>query len=578
MPKTNVGRKTAEKVTAAATGGAVLVHSVPSRKELPSVQASALTEGKSQYECSHCSTKVVASSHAAPSCVACGHSTKQVQASVAPKVGPVVAVECRHCSSVHLMEANVVVASGYHLHCSVCGEANDYQKQASKIEAHLAAAKKVTASEEADLEAEELDAELGEDVQAAGDDGWPFAGVEASGDEAAEPAESEESEESEEAEETKECEEPASDEEPAAVEASEEWPFDGDEPATENAAAEDDLVLEDTGEPLEAAADEDEDDLALELEDLDAPVAANADEMPMNETPEEITAEEAPVEEYSAPDLDTGDSLADALALDDSADGLTLAVTAGRVVAMKGHIAVASLKKENAGSNADVMTTAGFQSAVLHLAKNAGMRKALASVGFQPIRIQSLTAATVARRVQEAQQTAVNSTAEKTASFTESIALAAAGLTRGAWKGKKNPLQAALIEELRTVGVKNPERVVARVLASNLVPTAKVLVEIATELNSMSPNARKETASILGMTEVIASAPEEEVEDEDLEDVQASANDLDGRLRSTASVLPSVLSPSLSVSPRDASRQSVQAIATARALSILDGNAPLMLG
>lgn len=556
MPKTNVGRKTAEKVTAAATGGAVLVHSVPSRKELPSVQASALTEGKSQYECSHCSTKVVASSHAAPSCVACGHSTKQVQASVAPKVGPVVAVECRHCSSVHLMEANVVVASGYHLHCSVCGEANDYQKQASKIEAHLAAAKKVTASEEADLEAAELDAELGEDVQAAGDE-WPFEGVEANGEESDEAAEN-----------------------PAAVEASEEWPFDGDEPATEQAAAEDDLVLEDTGEPLEAAADEDEDedDLALELEDLDAPVAANADEMPMNETPEEITAEEVPAEEYSAPDLDTGDSLADALALDDSADGLTLAVTAGRVVAMKGHIAVASLKKENAGSNADVMTTAGFQSAVLHLAKNAGMRKALASVGFQPIRIQSLTAATVARRVQEAQQTAVNSTAEKTASFTESIALAAAGLTRGAWKGKKNPLQAALVEELRTVGVKNPERVVARVLAANLVPTAKTLVEIATELNSMSPNARKETASILGMTEVVASTPEEEVEDEDLEDVQASANDLNGRLRSTASVLPSVLSPSLSVSPRDASRQSVQASATARALSILDGQAPLMLG
>lgn len=570
MPKTNVGRKTAEKVTAAATGGAVLVHSVPSRKELPSVQASALTEGKSQYECSHCSTKVVASSHAAPSCVACGHSTKQVQASVAPKVGPVVAVECRHCSSVHLMEANVVVASGYHLHCSVCGEANDYQKQASKIEAHLAAAKKVTASEEADLEAAELDAELGEDVQAAGEDGWPFEGVEANGEESDEAAETPAE---------PECEESESEEDPAAVEASEEWPFDGDEPVTEQAAAEDDLVLEDTGEPLEAAADEDEEDLALELEDLDAPVAANADEMPMNETPEEIVAEEVPAEEYSAPDLDTGDSLADALALDDSADGLTLAVTAGRVVAMKGHIAVASLKKENAGSNADVMTTAGFQSAVLHLAKNAGMRKALASVGFQPIRIQSLTAATVARRVQEAQQTAVNSTAEKTASFTESIALAAAGLTRGAWKGKKNPLQAALVEELRTVGVKNPERVVARVLAANLVPTAKTLVEIATELNSMSPNARKETASILGMTEVIASAPEEEeVEDEDLEDVQASANDLNGRLRSTASVLPSVLSPSLSVSPRDASRQSVQASATARALSILDGQAPLMLG
>ena len=559
MSKTKPGHPTAVQVTAAATGGAVLVHSVPSRKDLPSVKASNLLEGKSLYECSSCSTKVVASSHAAPSCVSCGSSTVQTQASVTPKTGPVVAVECRHCSSVHLMEANVVRASGYHLHCSVCGESNDYKKQADKIEAALAT--KVVAEAEADedleLAAADLDAEL---APASGDE------TPAAAEPAAEPVE-------------------AADEWPfdsdEEVRASE-WPLDGGEPAADEVAAsgDEEVSFEDSGEELEASADDGdgEDDLALELEDLDEPVAANADELPMNETPEEASGDDAPADEYCAPDLDTGDSLADALSLDDSDAGLTLQATAGRVVAMKGHIAVASLKAENAGANGKIITTVAFQSAVLHLAKKDGMRKALAAVGFQPIRIQTLTAAAVARKVHEAQQSTVNSSAEKTASFTESIALAAAGLSRGAWKGKTNPLQAALVAELRTIGVRNPERIITRVLSAHMVPTTKVLVELASELNSMSSNARKETASILGMTEIVAEASEEVDEDDELEDIQASANDLKGRLRSTAAVLPSVLSPSLNLGPRDASRQSVQASATARALNILDGNAPLMLG
>jgi hypothetical protein len=555
MSKTKLGHQIAVQVTAAATGGAVLVHSVPSRKELSTVKASNLSEGKSMYSCSSCSTNVVASSHAAPSCISCGSSTVKTQASVKPEMGPVVAVECRHCAAVHLMEANVVRASGYHLHCSVCGESNDYKKQSAKIEAALSeedllAAADRTADENLELDVSDLDAELSkeptaeavpeaaEPVAAAGD-GWPF-------DEGAEE-----------------------------VNASE-WPLDGEDPVADELASGDDISLEDVGEEVAAGA-EDEDDLALELEDLDGPVAANADEMPMEEVPEEASSDEAP--EYCAPDLDTGETLADAMELDDTDAGLTMQATAGRVVAMKGHVAVASLKPADAGANSSIITTPSFQSAVLHLAKKDGMRKALAAVGFKPIRIQTLTAATVARKVQEAQQTTVNSSAEKTASFTESIALAAAGLSRGAWKGKSNPLQAALLSELRAIGVKNPERIIARVMAANLVPTAKVLVELAADLNSMSSNARKETANILGMTEVVSGPQEEDEEDEDAtSDVKASTGDFQSRLRSTAAVLPSVLSPSLNLGPRDAKRQAVSASATARALNILDGNAPLMLG
>ena len=573
MLKTNpAGRTAAKSVTAAATGGVVLVHSVKDRSALSSLTASAISRGKGEFACTSCGTHVVASSHAAPSCTTCGCDTKKVKAAAAVKYSNLVAIRCSHCDSVHLMEPKVIQASA-HVHCAVCGHQNTYKS--SVIES---ASKLFTA---------EAEDEGLEDAETASDDksDWPFAGIEGSSEDG-------------------EADEP--------VEAGEDWPFDGEEasadeepapqPPTETAAGDDvEVEFESVDEPTAAAAedepesvpaapapapaledDELDDDLAIELEDLDdagtpAPAQeASEAEVPLDAPEDESFLESSADEDdelYEAADLDEGEMLADSMGMDDTAAGLNFQATAGRLVAMKGHVSIASLKRENAGANADIMMSSSFATAVKHAANSVGLRKALVAAGFTPIRIQSLSKASVARKVNEVQQASANSVAKSLASFSESLALASAGLARGSWKGKQNPLKSAFVATLAQIGVKNPERVVARVLSESSVAFAQSLMEVATELNSMSPAARKETARILELTEVVAS--NEGSDDTTEEDEVVEASDIAGRLSTTAAVLPSVLSPSVAISKKDANLQSIQARATSRALDILDGNAPL---
>lgn len=573
MLKTKPAVRTAAKtVTAAATGGVVLVHSVKDRSALSSLTASAVSQGKGEFACTSCKTHIVASSHAAPSCTTCGSTTEKVKATAKPSYKGLVAIRCNHCDSVHLMEPNVIKASGHKVHCAVCGGVNSYKPEV------IASAAKLFTAEAAP---EETPAE---DVAADDAKDWPFAGVEAAGDDFAE--ETTAAGEDEWPEFTEDTEAAAGDDvevtfedvpEPTAA-ASEDLDLQID-PAVESASdAEtpaEDVDLEDVDEDLG-------DDLAVELEDLDdiGEVPTDADQDPVAEEAAEEAAEEEVMfteesssdeELYEVPDSAEGELLADSLGLDDTDTGLSFQATAGRLVAMKGHVAIASLKREDAGPNADIMMTSSFAAAVKHAARS-GMRKALVSAGFTPIRIQSLSKASVARKVQEVQQASANSVAKKLATFSDSLALASAGLARGSWKGKQNPLKAAFVTAFAQFGVKNPERVVAKILADNSVNYARSMVELATELNSMSPAARKETARILELTEVVASAEEEETDDQD---VVVEASDVAGRLRTTAAVLPSVLSQTAAVSKQDASQQAVHARATSRALDILDGNSPL---
>jgi len=577
MLKTKPAVRTAAKtVTAAATGGVVLVHSVKDRSALSSLTASAVSQGKGEFACTSCKTHIVASSHAAPSCTTCGSTTEKVKATAKPSYKGLVAIRCNHCDSVHLMEPNVIKASGHKVHCTVCGGVNSYKPEV------IASAAKLFTAEAAP---EETPAE---DVTADDAKGWPFAGVEAAGDEFVE--ETTASGEDEWPEFTEDTEAAAGDDvevtfedvpEPTAAASEEEIEATSEDldlqidPAVESASEEEDLAEE---VDVEDVDDDLGDDLAVELEDLDdvGEIPTDADQDPVAEEAAEeevmFTEESSSDEElYEVPDSAEGELLADSMGLDDTDTGLSFQATAGRLVAMKGHVAIASLKREDAGPNADIMMTSSFAAAVKHAARS-GMRKALVSAGFTPIRIQSLSKASVARKVQEVQQASANSVAKKLATFSDSLALAAAGLARGSWKGKQNPLKAAFVTAFAQFGVKNPERVVAKILADNSVNYARSMVELATELNSMSPATRKETARILELTEVVASAEEEETDDQD---VVVEASDVAGRLRTTAAVLPSVLSQTAAVSKQDASQQAVHARATSRALDILDGNSPL---
>lgn len=364
-------------------------------------------------------------------------------------------------------------------------------------------------------------------------------------------------------------------------EGSGEWPFEvtsdmgeGDEETVEMlddpAGDSDDLMLESDamstdGVELDDLGDLDIDEVASSGED-DMEVVSAHSEMQLPSVPDEMGCDPKMNE------CTDGDDLADVLDMDDTDAGLSFDIRSNRVVAMKGHVAIASLSAENAGENADIMRTLPFHRAVTAMAKTDGMRKALTTAGFVSIKIPTVSNTLVARKVQAALIDTQRKHSEAQSTLVESMAIAAAGLARGKWRGKENPLLAAFESELRSVGVRNPERVVARVLASSLVPFSRTLVEVASEVNRLSPSARKETASLLEMTNVVGSVDEGEEDD-----ASVSQEELETRFKTTAAVLRAT-AVTASTTPKSLRRNEVVASAHATAMSILNGDSPLSLG
>jgi hypothetical protein len=381
--------------------------------------------------------------------------------------------------------------------------------------------------------------------------------------------------------------EASGDELPAAEE---EFKFDDEEMGIQSDAmpAEPDLdELDDLDDLGDDSAEDDSDDSAeddsddVEMVDLDEPedkesagCSENQAAHPVMEVPDvpesagsqvEPTPELAP-SNTGVPEYDEGESIADLLDIDDSGVGLSFEVKSNRVVAMKNYVAVASLTKDGAGQNADIMRSPAFLQAALSMAKSAGMRQALASVGFKMIKVPVMSKVTVARKVNEAMQASANKLAQDSSTLSESMAIAAAGLARGRWRGKENPLLASFANELNSLGIRNTERVVARILASSLVPFTKTLMEVASDLNKMSPAARKETAAVLEMTTEL-----DQIEPETV----TAKNELEDRFQTTAAVLRATLPVSGSRSVR---QSNVVASAHSAAMAILNGDQPLVLG
>lgn len=267
-----------------------------------------------------------------------------------------------------------------------------------------------------------------------------------------------------------------------------------------------------------------------------------------------------------------GDTLMDSLDMADDDAGFSTAYVAGRLVAMRGHITVASLTKANAGASADLIATAGFANAVAHSVKAKGLRKGLRAMAFKPVRVPTLSKASVSRQVASVQQKAANDVVSRIATFNDSLALAAAGLSRGKWRGYENPLRAAFEVELVRAGIRNPSRISASIFSKNAVPFTKSLVEIASKLSKMSADARKELADVLDMTEDTPGEVDQLVSAEDdaspfaetdFQDDEAPVS-LESRLNTTAALLrPRATNTIASASVLDSAR------------SVLSGKAPL---
>ena len=231
-------------------------------------------------------------------------------------------------------------------------------------------------------------------------------------------------------------------------------------------------------------------------------------------------AEDLSVEGELNFDEEQGDPLVDALEMDDTEVLLSFVRAGNRVVAMKGHIAIASLSKRSQGSGAKIINSSALPIAAMSAVQTNGLRKGLASLGFSLIRVPVSTTATVARKVEEVKASARAKEEAFRRDFSSVFALAAAGLNRGNWKGFDNPLRSAMEGELSRAGVENPRRVVASVFENAGIPYAKTLLEVSNKLSKMSAAARNELSEMLNMTQILASEDPEDF-DPELEDEEA---------------------------------------------------------
>lgn len=249
---------------------------------------------------------------------------------------------------------------------------------------------------------------------------------------------------------------------------------------------------------------------------------------------------------------DVGDPLVDALSMDDTEMALAFVKANGRLVAMKGHVAIATLSPTSKTPNAKLIDSKALQAAAKHSVSTEGLRAGLTSIGFSLVKVPVTSKATLERRVQEitAKAAAVDAVQQK--AFAQAFALAAAGLNRGQWKGVGNPLRAAMETELARAGVEHPRRVVSSVFDAAGLSYAETLLATSNRLVKMSASARAELSEVLNMTSNVS--PEDEHDAESDSDVDQSTVESrfakGGKL--TATVSPRLNSSAPSVSAASA--------------------------
>lgn len=257
---------------------------------------------------------------------------------------------------------------------------------------------------------------------------------------------------------------------------------------------------------------------------------------------------------------EVGDPLVDALDMDDTEMALAFVKASGRLVAMKGHVAVASLSAKSKSVNAGLINSPALQAAARASVASEGLRAGLQSVGFTLVKVPVTSKATVERRVQEITAKTASQEDKKQKVFAQAFAIAAAGLNRGQWKGVENPLRAAMETELTRAGVEQPRRVVSAVFESAGLAYAQALLETSNRLSKMSASARNDLSEVLNMTATVS--PEEEHDDATS---NPEAAPVEARFATGGKTTAALLRPHAG-----SSSQSVTA-----ASSILAGKAPL---
>lgn len=288
-------------------------------------------------------------------------------------------------------------------------------------------------------------------------------------------------------------------------------PEDGEIPITQPEA--EDAKVEEKEPELEAAPEEtpEETEVAESGDDSSLSVIPEASE-------EEPKAEESEEEVLDAESTEIStDTVIDKDAKAEDLDvsySSSVAGSAKWTAYFKG-IPVAMASKSSAGKNADIFDTPAFGRAALATAKVSGVKKALAELGFNPIKHQVSISQEVSRMVADqiaAERVALASEQKQFQDeFMASLATAAIGINRGFFADVENPLKHALWNSMSSAGIKNPEVLIDKAFKDHSDAYHKVLFEQATDIASKPVEVQESLAkTILGTTYQSASSSYEE--------------------------------------------------------------------
>jgi DNA-directed RNA polymerase subunit M/transcription elongation factor TFIIS len=456
--------------------------------EAPSVVAGLQKKEYASFGCSDCGTSMIAEASMEPLCVTCGsHQVKKTAEKAALNVkadSELSAVICHTCKNFNVVQLALVKAASKKIHCSACGSNLD-------IMAELAPANPNEPMKLGDANADQDD-----DLKRI------------------EPPETKASATNVENAPTPSNSEPSvlNDTGTAPELKTPETSSNVDDMADNDYSdgKEEAEAMLDSGESEDdGSEDSDDEEVRAFFSKSSKKFMTSADfgalDEPMSLEADDGLADVGVLDDTSLPyEVDVGDPIMDSLMIDDGDDVLSFTQVANRLVAMKGHVAVATLKKADAKANADIMYEAAFHKAVAYSAKSKGLRASLDAFGFKPLRIKAMTQAAVnaekAKMLQEAK-------AEREAfmkKFEQSLAIAAAGFARNTWKDRPNILQEAFVRELQTLGMRNPKPMVARVFQTAGIPFTKDLLAHADVLMSKSHEARAALVDILAITQETA--------------------------------------------------------------------------
>ena len=295
---------------------------------------------------------------------------------------------------------------------------------------------------------------------------------------------------------------------------------------------------EDSGTDVEASEQELQNNMAVDTleasddDDWDAPPPLDEENLGESDAdlsddpPVETEDEEVMVEDVSAA-ADEDISILDVDETPDTEVGDVAFATAGtRLMAIKANRIIATMTSRmaiNAGRN-DVYLSDQFQQVTAMQLEQKGLRKGLKSMGFALATVnlskQSVLQARVKKEVTKTTAAVRAVTADKEKAFEQSLAIASVGINRKMFKGVNTELQAALAGELRRLGIRGANTLVARVFGEHGPAYAKQVVELAKKISAMPEEVRDGYVDALDMNE-------NSMDEEDEDMIPVGANDED---------------------------------------------------